>query len=68
MEMAEHGKNLQRILLRRKDLIEGNILKTLYLKKVNFPYRLFGRSDARVWMPSLETQSPIHVRTLATDG
>jgi hypothetical protein len=55
MEMAEQGNNLHRISLRIKDLVEGNILKTLQLKKIGFPYRPFGRSDARVWMPSLET-------------
>jgi hypothetical protein len=45
MEMAEQGNNLHRISLRIKD-VEGNILKTLQLKKIGFPYRLFGRSDA----------------------
>jgi len=48
----------------RKHHGEGNILGTLQLKKVNFPYRLSRRSVATVRKPKLETQCPIRVRTL----
>jgi len=62
MEKTDQGMNLHRISIGMKGPGEGNILETLQLIKLVFPYSPFGRPDARVQMPSSETQSPMKVR------
>jgi len=48
MKRGEQGRSLHKISLRRKDLEEENIMKTLKLRKFDFPYRSFGCPIAKV--------------------
>jgi hypothetical protein len=63
MKMTDQGMNLRIISLRRKGPCEGNIPKTLQLKKSIFSYSPSRRPDTRLWTPNLETQSPMKVWT-----